>query len=440
MIKKHIFSIFEKAKLNKPSFKSMDNVALSPSLETACEKEFNDLLQYWINLGTDEAERCISVLMNAYSSVQNYCDAVYTIKIKTKCYVELNKEPVWWYHADHLGSSSYLTDYTGTPSHYYNYLPFGEEMVAQNTSSYTNVYRFSGKELDEETGLSYFGARYYNPKFSVWLSVDPLAEKMPSWSPYNYTMNNPINLIDPDGRAPLDWYQSNKTGNIIWREGSANIKGYTNIGTYTDVAAGTGQNWHLSSNGTFRNSNTGQTYGNNETVVFNSSTGQTLTSKQNWVQRNIVAEVSLSGSMGTQVGVKVPGGKLEGGIMTAEIGSVSFDFTSLSFNGEFGDGAYHNFAGGSLGFGQGKGSFSLGAKGDYSFTGNDIGGGDFDWNVNAGKSFGPGVKNGFENLGIRPSAKLKSNNENCYCLDIGAGVKALIGVDLNLKIGVKKDE
>lgn len=75
-------------------------------------------------------------------------------------------------------------------------------MVSQNSSSYNNVYRFSGKELDEETGLSYFGARYYNPKWSIWLSVDPLAEKFPDRSPYNYTMNNPINLIDPDGRAP----------------------------------------------------------------------------------------------------------------------------------------------------------------------------------------------------------------------------------------------
>ena len=62
------------------------------------------------------------------------------------------------------------------------------------------MYRFSGKELDQETGLSYFGARYYDPKYSFWLSVDPLAEKTPSWSPYVYAMNNPINMIDPDGR------------------------------------------------------------------------------------------------------------------------------------------------------------------------------------------------------------------------------------------------
>ena len=73
-------------------------------------------------------------------------------------------------------------------------------MVSQNTSSYNNVYRFSGKELDEETGLSYFGARYYNPKWSVWLGVDQLWAKYPNISPYVYCAGNPINIIDPDGK------------------------------------------------------------------------------------------------------------------------------------------------------------------------------------------------------------------------------------------------
>jgi len=49
-------------------------------------------------------------------------------------------------------------------------------------------------------GYSYFGARYYDPELSIWLSVDPKASKYPSWSPYNYCLNNPIKLIDPDGR------------------------------------------------------------------------------------------------------------------------------------------------------------------------------------------------------------------------------------------------
>jgi len=57
-----------------------------------------------------------------------------------------------------------------------------------------------GLAKDEETGLYYYGARYYDAKTSVWQSVDPLAEKYPSFSPYCYTLNNPINYIDPDGR------------------------------------------------------------------------------------------------------------------------------------------------------------------------------------------------------------------------------------------------
>lgn len=58
------------------------------------------------------------------------------------------------------------------------------------------------KEWDEETGNFYYGARYYDPKISVWLSVDPLAHKFPELSPFNFTLNNPINLVDPDGNAP----------------------------------------------------------------------------------------------------------------------------------------------------------------------------------------------------------------------------------------------
>jgi RHS repeat-associated protein len=68
-------------------------------------------------------------------------------------------------------------------------------------ANYYNSWKFTGKELDEETGLYYIGARYYQPSWSVWLSVDPLLTKYPSWNPYNYTMNNPIMLIDPDGNS-----------------------------------------------------------------------------------------------------------------------------------------------------------------------------------------------------------------------------------------------
>jgi RHS repeat-associated protein len=64
------------------------------------------------------------------------------------------------------------------------------------------VCKFTGKELDAETGLYYLGARYYSPVDGIFLSVDPLAGSFPSWGPYVYTLNNPVRLTDPTGMAP----------------------------------------------------------------------------------------------------------------------------------------------------------------------------------------------------------------------------------------------
>ena len=60
-------------------------------------------------------------------------------------------------------------------------------------------YTFSAKERDAETGLSYFGSRYYSSDLSIWLSVDPMSDKYASLSPYNYCANNPVKLVDPEG-------------------------------------------------------------------------------------------------------------------------------------------------------------------------------------------------------------------------------------------------
>jgi len=60
-------------------------------------------------------------------------------------------------------------------------------------------FTFSAKERDSETGLSYFGSRYYSSDLSIWLSVDPMSDKYASTSPYAYCRNNPIRLVDPNG-------------------------------------------------------------------------------------------------------------------------------------------------------------------------------------------------------------------------------------------------
>jgi RHS repeat-associated protein len=75
-----------------------------------------------------------------------------------------------------------------------------EEKATRPGMHFESPYRFNAKELDEESGLYYYGARYYNPMVSVWLGVDPLAHEYPSLSPYVFTGNNPVMLVDPDGR------------------------------------------------------------------------------------------------------------------------------------------------------------------------------------------------------------------------------------------------
>ena len=88
--------------------------------------------------------------------------------------------------------------------------------MLQNSLKYSHKYlqSFTGKERDSETGFSYFGARYYDSDILTgWLSVDPLADKYPSLSPYAYCAWNPVKLVDPDGRMIDDYFST--TGNYL---------------------------------------------------------------------------------------------------------------------------------------------------------------------------------------------------------------------------------
>ena len=107
-----------------------------------------------------------------------------------------------YYHTDHLGSATLITDDAADVVQQIAYLPYGEDWVdIRHHGYFGSAYKFNGKEKDDETtGYSYYGARYYTDRLSIWLSVDPLADKYPHLSPYAYCADNPVMLVDPDGR------------------------------------------------------------------------------------------------------------------------------------------------------------------------------------------------------------------------------------------------
>src|SRR5574344_2723828 len=113
-------------------------------------------------------------------------------------------EDIYYFHSDHLGSTSYVTDKKGNATQYDAYLPYGELLVDEHSCSEDMPYKFNGKEMDEETGLYYYGARYMNPVTSLWYGVDPLAEKYVATGGYVYTLDNPVKLVDPDGQHRVE--------------------------------------------------------------------------------------------------------------------------------------------------------------------------------------------------------------------------------------------
>jgi|GEM_PF-1188144 len=151
-------------------------------------------------------------------------------------------ERVYGYHPDYLGHAcperraelvearrrvELVTDRSGFAYQYFYYAPFGDVLIEQNVvyGTFDSRWTFNGKEIDKETGLGYYGARYYDvdwsgPALSVvegWLSVDPLAHLSPNQTPFHFVSNNPISRIDPDGRNDGEW---ERDANGEWKKTS----------------------------------------------------------------------------------------------------------------------------------------------------------------------------------------------------------------------------
>ena len=106
---------------------------------------------------------------------------------------------IYYYHSDHLGSSNVITDSTGEEVQLLEYAPYGEVVI--NQGSYDTSYKFTSKELDE-TGLYYYGARYYDPSLGRFITPDTYIQDYSNpqtFNRYTYCGNNPVNYIDPSG-------------------------------------------------------------------------------------------------------------------------------------------------------------------------------------------------------------------------------------------------
>ncbi|MBI2416896.1 MAG: hypothetical protein HYV28_03170, partial [Ignavibacteriales bacterium] len=109
----------------------------------------------------------------------------------------------YYYIKDHLGSVRATMQRASTIFAEDTY-PFGASSQRyEDGGTAPQRFDFTGKERDRESGLHYFGARNYDSDLGIWYGVDPLADKYPGLSPYNYCINNPVNSVDPDGRNPF---------------------------------------------------------------------------------------------------------------------------------------------------------------------------------------------------------------------------------------------
>ena len=155
---------------------------------------------------------------------------------------------MYFYHPDHLGSSSYITDREGRITQHTEYIAFGGVLFEEHSTSKTMPYLFNGKELDQETNLTYFGARYLDMKTSLWLNTDPLSGYNPiqetehyidgqhnggiynpmNMATYSYTYQNPIKYIDPNGKQTL----SPDVYNVAFIYYVSGGTGHTTVGYY----------------------------------------------------------------------------------------------------------------------------------------------------------------------------------------------------------------
>ena len=169
----------------------------SPTTNVAFDEDYDQHVQYSCNpIYLPEVD-----VLSAQDMLKHTINCVFSYQ---------NNAPVYYYHTDHLGSTSWVTDETGSEQQFLAYLPYGEPLMDVHLKTYDGRhgpddirYKFTGKERDAETGYDYMEQRYYWKDGGFWLRPDPLMDDNISLSSYAYCNGNPLKYVDPQGMEKI---------------------------------------------------------------------------------------------------------------------------------------------------------------------------------------------------------------------------------------------
>lgn len=133
---------------------------------------------------------------------------------------------ITYFHNDAAGTPMLATNSSGGLVWKETYRPYGERLN-RSTASANNALWFAGKPHDDNTGLSYMGARYYDPLLGRFTGIDPVdfdPENLHSFNRYAYANNNPYKFVDPDGHSPVD------VAFLAYDLGKLGVAMYTGVG------------------------------------------------------------------------------------------------------------------------------------------------------------------------------------------------------------------